>query len=90
MSLTPAQLVDIEAVLNAIGAGPAGMAELKSRLAGLSVTRVHPSEVDCETPYVERSAYSLFLVDGADHCWRLTNDPVRATGVVIAPSRGAP
>ena len=88
MSLSPTDFAHIVSVLDSVGPSVDGVAALKARFVGLSFTRCHPSEVDTETPFFERETFSLYLVDAADHCWRLTDDPQRATGLVVA-ARGA-
>jgi hypothetical protein len=60
------------------------LSELRERFPELSLTRCEASDIDTETPFREYGRYSLYLVDGADHCWRLTDDPRRATGLVVA------
>ncbi|WP_375161825.1 hypothetical protein [Bradyrhizobium sp. RDT46] len=41
-----------------------------------------------ETPYRSCGAFDLHLLDSADHCAQITNDPARATGIVLV-SRAA-
>lgn len=85
MALTADNVRDIEALLNAADAGEQTLAELRRRLPGLSVTRCDPSDLGVETPFREYPRFGLYLVDGSDHCWRLTDEPGRATGVVVVP-----
>ncbi len=37
-----------------------------------------------EEPFRQLAARNLYLVDGRNHCWRITRDPATATGVVLA------
>lgn len=60
------------------------LADFRSRFPGLSLTRCDASDMGGEAPYREYPSFNLYLVDGRDHCWRLTGDPVAATGVVVA------
>ncbi|WP_448205747.1 hypothetical protein [Azospirillum sp. sgz302134] len=48
-----------------------------------NVTGAHAS-VMAEDPYREEPGFNLYLVDGSNHCWLITNKPDSATGVVIA------
>jgi hypothetical protein len=64
--------------------------ELRRRFPGLPVTICDRSDVDSETPHREFARVSLYLVDGRDHCWRLTAEPAHATGVAIAFNKGTP
>jgi hypothetical protein len=49
----------------------------------MTVTQCDPSDIDLETPFRVLAGVSLYLVDGMDHCWRLTTDATRATGLVV-------
>jgi hypothetical protein len=60
---------------------------LRSAVAkGVSVMRCDALDMRDETPFRSYAGCDLFLVDGADHCWKITADPRRATGFVLAPS----
>ena len=37
-----------------------------------------------EAPFRRLVNADLYLVDGRQHCWRITRDPAIATGVVFA------
>ena len=60
------------------------LADFRSCFPGLSLTRCDASDMSGEVPYREYPSFNLYLVDGRDHCWRLTGDPAAATGVVVA------
>ena len=87
MALSAADLEAIETLLATPAAPEAVVPALRQRLPGLSVTRCDPSDVDTETPFRSWPHVALFLVDGTDHCCRLTGDPARATGIVVVPAR---
>lgn len=87
MALSDAELDAIEGLLAAAAPAETAIPALRERLPGLSVTRCDASDVDAETPFRVWPHVSLFLVDAADHCWRLTSDPARATGIVVAAAR---
>ncbi len=53
------------------------------------VTRCDAIDMREETPFRVYERVSLYLVDGRDHCWKITQDPAFATGVAIAPNGGA-
>lgn len=90
MTLSADDLVVIEALLAAPDADVGALAELRRRFPGLSLTRCEASDVDAELPFRECRQFNLYLVDATDHCWRLTSDPARATGVVVATRRARP
>jgi len=83
MSLEQHEIADIEQVLTTRPPETV-FAELRERFPELSLTRCDASDIDTETPFREYGRFSLYLVDSADHCWRLTDDPSRATGLVVA------
>ena len=89
MALGPDELVAIDALLQAESASPPGgdagtRAEFRRRFPWMSVTRCDASDMDSEPPYRVYSGLSLFLVDATEHCWCITRDPARATGIVLA------
>ncbi len=90
MALTHADMMEIDALLGNPEAGAAAIAELRARFPKLSLTRVDPSDLGMDTPFRQYGRFSLFLVDGSAHCWSLTDDPGRATGLVIAANGGTP
>ena len=83
MGLSDHDFAAIDSML-AGGADASGLADFRRRFPSLSLTRCDASDVDAETPYREYPEVSLFLVDAHDHCWRITSDPARATGIVVA------
>jgi len=61
-----------------------GLVGFRRRFPGVSLTRCNLSDIDSETPFRVLAGMSLFLVDSSDHCARITSDPARATGIVVA------
>ena len=87
MALSSEDVGAIDAMLAA--GGEASVLEgFRPRFPGFSLTRCDESDVDAETPFRQFPGGSLFLVDGQDHCWHITADPSRATGIVLARRRG--
>lgn len=87
MPLGATDLAEIEAVLD-VRAEPARVvADLRRRFPVLTVTRCDPSDLDFETPFRAGACFSLYLVDSSDHCWRLTSDAARATGLVVVANK---
>jgi hypothetical protein len=84
MALTQDDLVRIEALLADAGKGGQPLADFRQRFPGVSLTRCDVQDMSGETAYREFAQFNLYLVDGRDHCWRLTGDPTAATGVVVA------
>ena len=83
MALNEGDLTAIDAMLSG-GAEASGLAGFRQRFPGLSLTRCDAADIDTEVPFREYPGWSLFLVDATDHCWKITGDPARATGIVVA------
>ena len=80
-------LAEIEELLAAEPASApdgSGLAGFRRRFPNVSLTRCDLSDIDSETPYRVFAGMSLFLVDSRDHCARITSEPARATGIVVA------
>jgi hypothetical protein len=56
---------------------------LKQKYQGLTITGCSENDLT-EEPFREEPAYLLYLVDSQDHCWKMTQEPAKATGIVIA------
>lgn len=84
MTITDQDLAEIEQLLSggAVDAVLAG--EFRRRFPGLSLTRCRDSDIDTEAPYRRYPGFDLHLVDRSRHCWRMTDDPACATGIVLA------
>ena len=83
MALDTVELTEIEKVLSASEAGASPFAELRSRFPHLTWIRCDASDV-LEAPFRSYAQLDLHLLDGSDHCVRITTDPARATGIVLA------
>lgn len=88
MSLSVAEVSQLESLL-ATSEGASQLArEFRERFPGRSLTRCDASDMGAEEPFRRFDTVELYLVDGRDHCWHITSDPARATGVVLAARRG--
>jgi hypothetical protein len=83
MPLDSAELSEIDTLLTLTADPGLAVAALRQRFPRLTVTRCDASDVDVETPFRTLARVSLYLVDSSDHCWRLTTDAARATGLVV-------
>jgi hypothetical protein len=88
MALSVDEIKEIDALLEAPDADARVIAELRRRFPRLSLTRCDASDVDADRPFRIYARFNLYLVDGAAHCWQLTPDPERATGLVVAEHTG--
>lgn len=63
----------------------AALASLKQRWPELRFTLCNDDDMPARMPpAVQRDAFNLYLVGEGEHCISLTDDPLRAIGVVIA------
>lgn len=83
MSQVAVELAEIEQVLASSDAAPQAYGELRRRFPHLACIRCEASDVT-ETPYRSFAAFDLHLLDSTDHCAAITDDPARATGIVLA------
>lgn len=90
MAITDRDLAEIETLLAGGAAGAVLSDVFRRRLPGLSLTRCAASDVDHDVPFRRYPGFDLHLVDRSDHCWRMTADPVRATGIVLAARKPGP
>lgn len=84
MSFTASEIDQIEALLSGGQAIPDILAAFRSRFPGRSLTRCDASDLSGELPFRRLAKADLYLVDGRDHCWRITADLASATGLVLA------
>lgn len=84
MSFTAAEIQQLETWLSNGDGGPALVAEFRALFPGKSLTRCDAGDMGAEQPFRAFEKWELYLVDGRGHCWRCTDDPTVATGVVLA------
>ena len=77
------ELVRIDEMLATQGAELPAPAHFRGILPGLSMTRCDESDLSGEQVFREYPQCKLYLVDGNNHCWQLTQDPTVATGIVV-------
>ena len=82
--ISPDDLARLDDLLVAPPAQGNPLAEFRHRFPGLSLTRCDAGDMSSEPVFREYPKFKLYLVDGRDHCWHITNDPAAATGVVVA------
>ena len=84
MPITTEQFLEIDRLLASGGANGATVASLRKIGPGMTATRCDASDMADETPFRTYERANLYLLDGRDHCVRVTNDPDVATGLIIA------
>ncbi|TQF29602.1 hypothetical protein [Bradyrhizobium sp. UNPA324] len=88
MALAATELSEIEQALASSDAAPQAYIELRQKFPHLTWVRCDASDVT-ETPYRSFGLFDLHLLDSADHCAAITDDPARATGIVLAKRAAA-
>lgn len=83
MALAAGELAEIEQALAAPDATSRAYAALRQKFPHLAWIRCDAADVT-ETPFRSFGVFDLHLLDSADHCAQITDDPARATGVVLA------
>ena len=84
MPFSAAELSQLETFLSCSDGGSQAALELRKLFPGRSLTRCDASDMGADEPFRQFDAVDVYLVDGRDHCWRLTHDPALATGIVLA------
>jgi hypothetical protein len=88
MAITDSELAQIEKLIAAADMAQGALAaEFRQRFPGLSLTRCAASDLNGESPFRTTPGFDLHLVDRSEHCWRLTTEPARATGIVLAQTK---
>ena len=82
--LTPEELKQIQALLNAEAPAAERIAAVRRLFPILPLTRCDARDMGTEAPWFETPEFLVYLLDRSAHCWRLTLDPGIATGLVIA------
>ncbi len=88
MAVKPDELLEIGALLSSPDAEVKALGLLRARFPHLSWTGCDAADVT-EAPFETHGAFDLHLLDAADHCVQITNQPERATGVVLARRAGS-
>lgn len=88
MSLDAGASSAIDSFLATAPADHVTLTALRQFAPHMTVTRCDAVDVRDETPFREYALCNLYLIDGRDHCWKITGDPAAATGLVLAPKGG--
>jgi hypothetical protein len=86
MAVSRSELELIEGMLRVFGSGDPFPA-LRHSLPHLIWTRCDATDV-LEEPFRSIGAFDLHLLDGSEHCVRLTLEPDRAGGILLAHRGG--
>ncbi|WP_341992429.1 DUF6129 family protein [Azorhizobium sp. AG788] len=89
MGLAAEELTVIDQILSASAVDGSVLGDLRRQFPHLSWTKCDASDV-AEAPFRTYPGFDLHLLDAADHCVQLTEDPARATGIVLAQRKALP
>lgn len=87
MALETSDIALLEELLLATEGGPDLVPQLRASLPGMVVTSCDEEDVDDAVPFRSHPLVRVHLVDGSNHCWSLTTEPSRATGLLLARRR---
>lgn len=87
MPLSADDIAKLDTLLGGAEADTGALKTLRELLPGLSLTSCDASDIDQEAPFRAYPGFNVYLVDASDHCWKITDDPARATGLVVAKRR---
>ena len=82
--ITQRQLADIARLTMDQGLDHTTTARLRQVYPSTYFTYCLDDDINDMEPVLESTGFNLYLVDGRQHCLRLTGDPQVATGVVLA------
>jgi hypothetical protein len=83
MAIGSEELQEIDRSLSGDATGASVVAALRQRFPQLSWTLCDATDVT-EAPFRSYPRFDLHLLDRADHCVRITTEPEKATGLVVA------
>lgn len=87
MTLNANDIQEIETMFARPGVDASVFGTFRSRFPEASLTKCDATDVADADPYKELGRFTLYLVDGRDHCWQLTDDPEAATGIVVVENK---
>ncbi|AVT83490.1 hypothetical protein [Rhodopseudomonas palustris] len=89
MALSPDDLAQLDALLGGAAAEAGALKTVRQELSGLSLTQCDASDIYAEQPFRDYPRFRVYLVDGSNHCWTITTDAARATGLVVVHHKAA-
>ena len=86
MALTAQQLQDIAGILSQAESVRAAAAHIRQQLAPLQTLVMDAFDMRRETPVLEVTGRSVYLMATDGHCWTVTPDPAQARALVLTQS----
>lgn len=84
MPFTDEEIFRLMSLLQDAEGVPQAVAQTHCLFPDKTVTRCDASDMGTDVPYRPFPGFDLYLVDGRNHCWRITGEPAEATGIVLA------
>lgn len=82
--ITEAQLQTVADRIASAYLDDALIACMRAEFAPLHFTYCYDDDISDRTPVIETEQFNLYLIDGREHCLKMTNDYEAATGIVVA------
>jgi hypothetical protein len=82
--ITEAQLHAVAERISSAYLDDALITQLRAEFAPLHFTYCYDDDISGRTPAIETEKFNLYLIDGREHCLKMTNDYEAATGIVVA------
>lgn len=82
--IDPWQVQQIAEIVRRTGLDEHTVAALRARFSHIHFTHCLEDEVGGDEPAHRDAGFNLYLVDGRQHCLRITNDHAAATGLLLA------
>lgn len=86
MPLTPQHLQDIAGILAQAETVREAAARIRQQLAPLQTLVMDAFDMRRETPAIEVTGRSVYLMATDGHCWTVTPDPAQARALVLTQS----
>ena len=82
--LADATIQEIVRSVESSGLSEVTLARLRADHPGIHFTYCLDDDITARRAYLERPEFNVYLVDGREHCLKLTPDIELATGLVLA------
>lgn len=82
--ISPELLQSIASVIKAQSLNESAVSSLRSQYPGTHFTYCMDDDIPNHEPMYKGDGFNLYLVDGREHCLRLTDNYEHASGIVIA------
>ena len=78
------RIQQVAEIVRRAGLNQQTVSALRESFPDLHFSHCLEDDVGAATPTLTGETFALYLIDGRDHCLRLTTDPEAATGILLA------